>query len=154
VTGTWRLPPAPAARNEIEFYLSPKMEGLEVQLLEPKGSAPLNLQSTRRKAETRNWISSRGCQFQPRSPYCCRSHTLQTANLLRSSTSVRKVLCRRRGATWYPQAAYKNRETGTLHFTVPGGEQVISNGALQSSRSRKRGANRLRCHSAFKVRIR
>jgi len=78
---------------------------------------------------------------------------IQTANLLRSSTSSGSSLPAR-GELWYPQAAYKNRETGTLHFTVPGGEQVISNGALQSTPEQKARANTLRCHSAFKVRIR
>ena len=56
VTGTWRLPPAPAARNEIEFYLSPKMEGLKLQLLEPKVSAPLNLQSNQEEGGDTKWI--------------------------------------------------------------------------------------------------
>ena len=56
VTGTCRLLPALAERNQIEFYLSPKMEGLKVQLLKPQASGPLNLQSNQEEGGDTKWV--------------------------------------------------------------------------------------------------
>lgn len=138
VTGTWRLPPAPAARNEIEFYLSPKMEGLAVQLLEPKVSAPLNLQSNQEEGGDTKWV------FKPTLPISAAQSTLLQFSYTSDGKSAPQFNVSPEGSfaggggeLWYPQAAYKNRETGTLRVTVPGGEKVISNGALQSTQEQK-----------------
>ena len=138
VTGTWRLPRAPAARNEIEFYLSPKMEGLEVQLLEPKASAPLNLQSNQEEGGDTKWI------FKPALPIPAAqsillqfSYTSDGKSAPQFNVSPEGSFAGGGGELWYPQVSYKSRETGTLRFTAPAGEKVISNGALQSTQEQK-----------------
>jgi hypothetical protein len=134
VTGTWRLPPAPGGRDQIEFYLSPKMEGFKVLLLEPKASAPLNLLSNEEDGGDRRWI------FKPTQPIPVGQSVLLQFSYQSDGDAAPQFNVGPEGSfaggggeLWYPQAAYKNRETGTLRFSVPTGEKVISNGALQST---------------------
>lgn len=47
ISGTWRLPAIAAERSQIEFYLSPKMENFQVEIVEPQTSAPLVLESSK-----------------------------------------------------------------------------------------------------------
>lgn len=138
VTGTWRLPPAPTGRDQIEFYLSPKMEGLRVQLLEPKASAPLNLQSNQEEGGDTKWI------FKPTLPIPAGQSVLLQFSYVSDgrpapqfNVSPEGSFAGGGGELWYPQAAYKNRETGMLRFSVAAGEKVISNGALQSTQEQK-----------------
>jgi len=138
VTGTWRLPPAPAARNEIEFYLSPKMEGLKVQLLEPKASAPLNLQSSKEEGGDTKWT------FNPTLPIPAAqsillqfSYTSDGKSAPQFNISPEGSFAGGGGELWYPQTAYKNREVGTLRFKVPAGETAFSNGVLESTPQQK-----------------
>ncbi len=134
VTGTWRLLPAPAERNQIEFYLSPKMEGLKVQLLEPEASGPLNLQSNQEEGGDIKWV------FKPRLPIPAGQSTLLQFSYASDgkpapqfNVSPEGSFAGGGGELWYPQVAYKNREIGRLRFTAPAGETVISNGALEST---------------------
>jgi hypothetical protein len=141
VTGRWRLPPAATVRNHIEFYLSPKMEGLKVQLLEPNFSAPLSLQSNQEEGGDRKWI------FKPAQPIPAGqsvllqfSYTSDGKAAPQFNVSPAGSFAGGGGELWYPQAAFKLRETGTLRFKVPAGQQVIANGSLQSTpRQRARG---------------
>jgi len=137
-TGTWRLLPAPAERNQIEFYLSPKMEGLKVQLLEPEASGHLNLQSNQEEGGDMKWV------FKPRLPIPAGQSTLLQFSYTSDgkpapqfNVSPEGSFAGGGGELWYPQVAYKNREIGRLRFTAPAGETVISNGALESTLEQK-----------------
>ena len=138
VTGTWRLPPVPAERKQIEFYLSPKMEGLKLQLLEPKASSPLNLQSNQEEGGDTKWI------FKPMLPIPAGqsillqfSYTSDGKPASQFNVSPEGSFAGGGGELWYPQAAYKNREVGTLRFNVPAGETAFSNGLLESTPPQK-----------------
>lgn len=56
VIGTMRLPAASEDRDKIEFYLSPKMDKLLAQILEPKSAAPLTLLSNQEEGGDTKWI--------------------------------------------------------------------------------------------------
>jgi hypothetical protein len=134
VAGTWRMPPASAERSQIEFFLSPKMGGLTVRLLEPKLSAPLNLEGSREDGGDTKWV------FKPARPIPAGQSVLLQFSYVSDGKPAPQLSVGPAGAfaggggeLWYPQAAYKNRETGTLRFTVPAGEKVISNGTPQST---------------------
>lgn len=134
VTGTWRWPPAPTGRDQIEFYLSPKMEGLKVQLLEPKASAPLNLQSNQEEDGDTKWIFKPTLQIPAGQSVLLQfSYGSDGKPAPQFNVSPEGSFAGGSGESWYPQAAFKNRETGTLRFTVPPGEKVISNGTRQST---------------------
>jgi hypothetical protein len=140
VTGKWKQPAAPAAKDQIEFYLSPKMEGLEVQLLEPKACAPLNLQSSKEEGGDTKWI------FRPAQPIPARqsvllqfSYTSDGKFAPQFNVSPEGSFAGGGGELWYPQVAYKNREIGTLRFIAPVGETVISNGFLESTPEQRAG---------------
>ncbi len=141
VTGSWRLPPEPAERNQIEFFLSPKMEGLKVQLLEPEASGPLILQSNQEEGGDKKWV------FKPTLPIPAGQSTLLQFSYTSDgkpapqfNVSPQGSFAGGGGELWYPQVAYKNREIGRLRFTAPVGETVISNGALASiSEQRAKG---------------
>ena len=156
VTGTWRLPPALAERNQIEFYLSPKMEGLKVQLLEPEASGPLNLQSNQEEGGDTKWV------FKPTLPIPAGQSTLLQFSYASDgkpapqfNVSPEGSFAGGGGELWYPQVAYKNREIGRLRFTAPAGETVISNGALESTLEQKaKGEFIFSCHRTIKIRVR
>ena len=134
VTGTWRSSPLPAARDQIEFYLSPRMDGLRVQLLEPKASGPLSLLSNQEEGGDTKWI------FKPKLAVAAGQSILLQFSYHSDgkpapqfNVSPEGSFAGGGGELWYPQASYKDRETGTLRFFVPSGEKVISNGAMQST---------------------
>lgn len=138
VIGTWSLPPARTERDQIEFYLSPKMEGLRVQLLEPKVSAPLNLQSNQEEGGDTKWI------FKPTLPIPAGQSVLLQFSYSSDgkpapqfNVSPEGSFAGGGGELWYPQAAFKNREVGTLRFKVPVGETAFSNGMLESTPQQK-----------------
>ncbi len=139
VTGTWRLPPAPAERNQIDFYLSPKMEGLKVQLIEPEASGPLNLQSNQEEGGDTKWV------FKPtrtipagQSTLLRFSYTSDGKPAPQFNVSPEGSFAGGGGELWYPQAAYKNREIGTLRFTALAEDTVISNGTRESAPEQER----------------
>lgn len=134
VAGTWRLSPADSVRNNIEFYLSPKMRIVDMQLIEPQSSLPL-LSSTREDAggdmkwtlkPTKAFPAGEAVVLQ----FSCVSDTSSAPQL---NISPESSFAGGGGELWYPQVSFSVRETGTLQFTVPTGETVISNGTLQSS---------------------
>lgn len=140
VNGTWELPPASKERDTIEFYLSPKMRGLEVRLLEPKSSAPLNLQSSQEEGGDIKRV------FRPKLPIPAGQPVLLQFSYASDGKSAPQFNISPEGSfaggggeLWYPQAAFKNREIGTLRFMVPPGESVIANGLLQSTASERAG---------------
>lgn len=134
VTGTWRLMASPVRRDQIEFYLSPKMTELKVRLLEPKASAPLNLQSNHEEGGDTKWI------FKPALPIPAGQSVLLQFSYRSDgkpapqfNISPAGSFAGGGGELWYPQAAYKNRESGMLRFILPAGEKVISTGVLEST---------------------
>ena len=140
VTGKWKQPAASAAKDQIEFFLSPKMEGLEVRLLEPKACAPLNLQSSKEDGGDTKWI------FKPAQPIPAGqsvllefSYTSDGKPAPQFNVSTEGSFAGGGGELWYPQVAYKNREIGTLRFIAPAGETVISNGLLASNAEQRAG---------------
>jgi len=148
VTGRWKLPPTLAEKNQIEFYLSPKMEELKVQLVEPKASAPLNLVSNKEDGGDTKWV------FKPTAPIPAeKSVVLQFSYVSDGKTapqfnvSPEGSFAGGGGELWYPQAAFKNREVGVLHFKVPAGDTAFSNGLLTSS-SQQRASGEFIFHVA------
>jgi Peptidase family M1 domain len=138
VTGKWKLPPASTVRNQIEFYLSPKMEGLKVQLLEPKISAPLNLQSNQEEGGDTKWIFKPGLPIPAGQSVLLQfSYTSDGKSAPQFNISSEGSFAGGGGELWYPQAAFKLRETGTLRFIVPPGQRVIANGSLRSTPEQK-----------------
>lgn len=134
VAGTWRLPASATERDQIEFYLSPRMAALKVQLLEPKASAPLNLASSQEEGGDTKWI------FKPSRPVPPGQTILLQLSYASDGKPAPQFNVSREGSfaggggeLWYPQIAFKNRETGTLRFTVPPGETAVSNGVLEST---------------------
>jgi peptidase M1-like protein len=134
VAGTWRLPASATERAQIEFYLSPKMAALNVQLLEPKASAPLNLVSSQEEGGDTKWI------FKPTWPVPVGQTILLQLSYASDgkpapqfNISPEGSFAGGGGELWYPQIAFKNRETGTLRFKVPTGETAVSNGVLEST---------------------
>ncbi len=140
VTGQWKQPAASTAKDQIEFYLSPKMQGFEVQLLEPKACAPLNLRSSKEEGGDTKWI------FKPAQPIPTGqsvllqfSYTSDSKSAPQFSVSPEGSFAGGGGELWYPQVAYKYREIGTLRFIAPVGETVISNGLLESTPEQRAG---------------
>ena len=138
VTGTWKLMLSPVSKDQIEFYLSPKMTGLKVQLLEPKASAPLELLSNQEEGGDIKWI------YKPTLPIPAGQSVLLQFSYSSDgkpapqfNISPEGSFAGGGGELWYPQAAYKNREAGLLRFIVPAGETVVSNGALESTSEQK-----------------
>ena len=140
VTGKWKQPAAPAAKEQIEFYLSPKMEGFEAQLLEPKACAPLNLQSSKEEGGDTKWIFKPAQPIPAGQPVVLQfSYTSDGKPAPQFNVSPEGSFAGGGGELWYPQAAYKNREIGTLRFIAPVGETVISNGQLASTPEQRTG---------------
>ena len=134
VTGTWKLPATLTERNQIEFYLSPKMQGVNVQLLEPKSFAPLKLESSQEEGGDTKWIFKSQLPIPAgRSVLLQFSYTSDGKPAPQFNVSPEGSFAGGGGELWYPQAAYKNRETATLRFNVPARERVISNGVLEST---------------------
>ena len=138
ITGLWRLAPSRVDRNQVEFYLSPKMEGLEVQLLEPKASGPLILQSHQEEGGDTKWI------FRLTRPIPAGASTLLQFSYASDGKPAPQLNVSPAGSfaggggeLWYPQTSYKDRQTGILRFFAPAGEKVISNGTLQSTEQQK-----------------
>jgi hypothetical protein len=138
VAGTWRLPASVTVRDQIEFYLSPRMQALKVQLLEPKASAPLSLAGSQEEGGDTKWT------FKPSLPISAGQSVLLQFSFSSDGKPAPQLNISPEGSfaggggeLWYPQVAYKNREIGTLRFSVPAGEKVISNGALQSMQEQK-----------------
>lgn len=134
VEGRWELPASSKERETIEFYLSPKMRELEVKILEPKAAHPLSLQSNREEGGDIKWV------FKPARPVAAGQAVLLQFSYASDGKSAPQLNISTEGSfaggggeLWYPQSAFKDRETGTLRFAVPAGETVISNGALSSS---------------------
>lgn len=138
VKGTWRWPPAAAGRDQIEFYLSPKMEGLKVQLLEPKVSAPLNLESNQEEGGDTKWIFKPQLSIPAGQPVLLQfSYTSDGKPAPQFDVSPEGSFAGGGGELWYPQVAYKNREVGTLRFIVPAREKVVSNGTPESTKEQE-----------------
>lgn len=138
ISGTILLPAASEERNQIEFYLSPKMEKPDVQILEPKSATPLTFLSNQEDGGDIKWI------FKSASPIPAGQATLlqfsyssENKTAPQFNVSPEGSFAGGGGELWYPQTAFKNRETGTLRFQVPAGETVISNGELQSTEAQK-----------------
>lgn len=138
VAGTMRLPPAAEERSLVEFYLSPKMDEPTVRMLEPKVSAPLTLVSGQEEGGDTKWI------FKTARPIPAgQSVLLQFVYTSDNKQAPQFVISPEGsfagggGELWYPQTAFKNRETGTLRFQIPAGEIVIASGELQSTETQR-----------------
>lgn len=134
VTGTMRLPPVAEEKSQIEFYLSPKMDKPTVQMLEPKVSAPLTLVSSQEEGGDTKWV------FKTTNPIPAGQSVLLQFSYSSDNKQAPQFIISPEGSfaggggeLWYPQTAFKNRETGTLRFQVPAGEIAIANGELQST---------------------
>jgi len=133
-TGTWRLPAISKDTNQLDFYLSPKMQNLNVQVLEPKLSDDaVSLTSEEAGGDTKWTLKTNQPIPAGQSVLLQFSYVSETKPAPQFNISAEGSFAGGGGELWYPQTSFSNRETGTLRFQVPAGEMVVSNGALQSS---------------------
>jgi hypothetical protein len=138
VGGTIRLPAVSEERDKIELYLSPKMEKLEMQLVEPKSPAPLALLSNQEEAGDTKWIFKSGNPIPAGQTILLQfSYVSENKTAPQFNISPEISFAGGGGELWYPQTDFKNRETGMLRFKAPAGETVISNGELEGSESQQ-----------------
>lgn len=132
VSGTWTMPAHPVERRELQFVLSPKMEGLKVRLVEPSGS--LELKSAQQDGGDMKWVYEVSSPIPAGvRPTLQVTYTSDTRAAPQFRIAPAGSLAGGGGELWYPQTAYKDRETGRLRFIVPPGQRVISNGRLAST---------------------
>ena len=138
VAGTLRLPATEKNTNQIEFYLSPKMQNLSVQFLEPKiTDASVSLTSEDAGGDTK-WTVKTTQQINARQSVLLHvSYVSETEPAPQFNISPEGSFAGGGGELWYPQTAFSNREIGTLRFFVPVGETVVSNGTLESSQRQR-----------------
>lgn len=134
VAGTWRLPVMTKDTNQIEFYLSPKMQKLNVQMLEPKSShTSVSLTSEEAGGDTKWMLKTNQPILAGQSVLLQFSYVSEAKPAPQFNISPEGSFAGGGGELWYPQTSFSNRETGTLRFLVPAGETVVSNGVLQST---------------------
>jgi len=132
------LPAASEERNRIEFYLSPKMGPPEVKMLKPSTSAPITLLSNKEEGGDTKWVFRTenaipaGQAVLLQFSYHSENKTAPQFNI-----SPEGSFAGGGGELWYPQIAFKNRETGILRFQVPAGNTVIASGVLRSTEVQK-----------------
>lgn len=138
ISGTWRLPAIATERTQIEFYLSPKMENFQLEIVQPQTSAPLTLESSKEESGDTKWI------FKPSRPVASGQSILLRFSYNSENNAAPQLNISPEGSfaggggeLWYPQASFKEKDTGTLRFIVPAGEVAISNGAGISSAAQK-----------------
>jgi hypothetical protein len=133
VAGSCRLPPLTKTTDQIEFYLSPKMQNLSVRILEPAvADGSVSLTSEDDGGDTKwilktNQAISTGQAVLLQFSYVSKAEAAPQFNI-----SPEGSFAGGGGELWYPQTSFSNRETGTLRFSAPAGETVISGGSLQS----------------------
>lgn len=134
VEGDWRLPPLTKNTNQIEFYLSPKMQNLRVKIIEPKlPDDSISLTSEDAGGDTKWLLKANHPILTGQSVLLKFSYISEARPAPQFNISREGSFAGGGGELWYPQTAFSNRETGTLHFLVPPGETVVSNGSLQST---------------------
>lgn len=133
-TGTWRLPTISKDTNQIGFLLSPKMQNLSVQFLEPKLSDDaVSLTSEEAGGDTKWTLKTNQPIAAGQSVLLRFSYVSETKPAPQFNISPEGSFAGGSGELWYPQTSFGEQATGTLRFSVPAGETVVSNGALQSS---------------------
>lgn len=133
-TGTWRLPAISKDTNQIDFYLSPKMQNLNVQVLEPELSDDaVSLTSEEAGGDTKWTLKINQPIPAGQSVLLQFSYISETKPAPQFNISPEGSFAGGGGELWYLQTSFSNRESGTLRFQVPAGETVVSNGALQSN---------------------
>lgn len=138
ISGTWQLPALSAERTLIEFYLSPKMENFQIEIVEPQTAAPLALESSKEEGGDTKWIFKPMRPIPAGQPILLRfSYHSENKTAPQFNISPEGSFAGGGGELWYPQSSFKERDIGTLRFTVPKGESAISNGESVSSAARK-----------------
>lgn len=138
VAGTMLLPAATEAREQVEFYLSPKMGRPEVKLVGPETSAPLTLLSSKEEGGDIRWVFSAGRRIPPGRRVRVRfSYSSENKTAPQFDVTPEGAFAGGGGELWYPQVSFKNRETGRLRFQVPPGETVVATGVLRSSEAQQ-----------------
>lgn len=139
VTGTWRISPEKESRNQIEFYLSPKMRNLDVRILEPQVSAPpASLASEAAGGDTK-WILTATKSIPAGVSILLQfSYESDGTSAPQFNISPDGSFAGGGGELWYPQTSFSVKETGMLSFLVGEGEKVISNGTLKSTEQEQR----------------
>lgn len=134
VAGVWRLPATAKDRDRIEFYLSPKMQNLNVKILEPELSdVSVSLTSEEAGGDTKWTLKTNPPIPAGQTLLLQFSYASETKPAPQFKISPEGSFAGGGGELWYPQTAFSNREVGTLRFLAPAGETVVSNGALQST---------------------
>ncbi len=137
-TGTWRLPAISKDTNQIDFFLSPKMQNLNVQILEPKFSdKAVSLMSEEAGGDTKWTLKTNQPIPAGQSVLLKFSYVSETKPAPQFNISLEGSFAGGGGELWYPQLSFNEREIGTLRFTVPKGESVISNGESISNAAQK-----------------
>lgn len=137
-TGTWRLPAISKDTNQIDFFLSPKMQNLNVQILEPKFSdKTVSLMSEEAGGDTKWTLKTNQPIPAGQSVLLKFSYVSETKPAPQFNISPEGSFAGGGGELWYPQLSFKEREIGTLRFTVPKGVSVISNGESISNAAQK-----------------
>ncbi|MEW6130406.1 MAG: M1 family aminopeptidase [Acidobacteriota bacterium] len=138
VKGTWELPALKAATDTIEFYLSPKMQNLKVNFQKPEISASsFSLTGKDAGGDTRWTIKLNHPIPSGQTVSLDFSYVSEPAPAPQFNISPEGSFAGGGGELWYPQAAFSNREIGTLHFSAPMGETVIANGILKSAKDQQ-----------------
>lgn len=137
-TGTWRLPAISKDTNQIDFFLSPKMQNLNVQILEPKFSdKAVSLMSEEAGGDTKWTLKTNQPIPAGQSVLLKFSYVSEKKPAPQFNISPEGSFAGGSGELWYPQTSFDNRATATLRFSVPAGETVVSNGVLQNSSERQ-----------------
>jgi len=114
------------------------MENLSVQILEPKTAAPLLELSNDKADGDRTWTVKPSKPFPANQPVLLQfSYVSDGKSYPQFNISPESSFAGGGGELWYPQLSFKEREIGTLKFTVPVGETAISNGAGVSTAAQK-----------------
>jgi hypothetical protein len=138
VTGTMRLPPAEQEREKIEFLLWSRMKEVTAQLLEPKVAAPLASLGNDGSDGDRKWTLKLSKPVPAGQSVLLQfSYVSDEEPSPQFNISPKGSFAGGGGELWYPQISFSSRETGTIRFSVPPGEIVISNGRLQSTAERQ-----------------
>lgn len=139
VTGTMRLPPATTDRDRIEFLLWSRMQNVSAQLIEPKDSVPSQELSSDGAEGDRKWTLKLGRPVPAGEPALLQFSYASDGGdpAPQFKISPAGSYAGGGGELWYPQIAFKNRDLGTLRFSVPAGETVVSNGTLRSTPRQK-----------------
>lgn len=133
VAGTVRLPPAAVVREKVELLLWSRIAAVSARLLEPAASAPLREVTNDGAEGDRRWSLIPTKPIPAGEPVVIEFAYKSDGGAPAPQFKIAPEgsYAGGGGELWYPQVAFKNRDVGTLRFSVPAGETVISNGVPQ-----------------------